>query len=201
MTNLKLFPTFALRNAMIILAIFGTYSESYTQNFAQFRGVNRDGQYSETSLLSQWKEGGPDLLWAIEGIGKGYAAPVVTKDKIFINGEIDTTSYLFAYDLKGKLLWKVPNGKEFYGNGFSSQFPGARSTPTVVGNLVYSCSGRGRIICCDVKTGSLKWSVDMIKDFNGYETEFGIAESLVMDDTKVYCNPGGLQQRWQHLTN
>jgi outer membrane protein assembly factor BamB len=180
-----------LPNAMAILALAAICTGGYAQNIAQWHGVNRDGQYNETSLLNKWKDGGPELLWATEGIGKGYAAPSVTQDKIFINGEIDTTSYLFAYDLKGKLLWKVENGKEFYGNGFSSQFPGARSTPTVVDDLVYSCSGRGRIICCDTKTGTLKWTLDMIRDMNGYETEFGIAESLLVDENKIYCNPGG----------
>jgi len=110
---------------------------------------------------------------------------------LFINGEIDSISHLFAYDLNGKLLWKTPNGKEFFGKGFSSQFPGARSTPTVVGDLVYSCSGKGRIICCDVATGTVKWSVDMIKDLGGYENEFGIAESLLTDRENVYCFPGG----------
>jgi hypothetical protein len=98
----------------------------YSQSIAQFRGINRDGQYNETKLLNQWPKDEPELLWTAEGIGHGYAAPSILKDKLFVNGEIDSTSYLFAYNLNGNLLWKTPNGKEFFGKGFSSQFAGAR---------------------------------------------------------------------------
>ncbi len=189
------FPTFLIHKgahltATIALFAIGLY-QGYPQDIAQFRGINRDGQYNETKLLNQWPESGPQLLWVAEGIGHGYAAPAVSKKMLFINGEIDSISHLFAYDLKGKLLWKTPNGKEYFGKGFSSQFPGARSTPTVVGDLVYSCSGRGRIICCNITSGTVKWFVDMIKDLGGYENEFGIAESLLTDQENVYCYPGG----------
>lgn len=180
-----------IQSVLIGILLSTMLPAGYAQSISQWHGANRDGQYNETKLLNTWAASGPELLWEVEGIGKGYAAPSVTKERLFINGEIDTTSYLFAYDLKGNLLWKAANGKEFYGNGFSSQFPGARSAPTVVDKLVYSCSGKGRIICCDANSGTLKWSVDMVKDFDGYVTEFGTAESLVMDDEKVYCNPGG----------
>ncbi|MFA6127252.1 MAG: PQQ-binding-like beta-propeller repeat protein [Bacteroidales bacterium] len=176
--------------AMVILVTVG-FTRANAQSIAQFRGINRDGQYNETKLLNQWPESGPEMLWATEGVGRGYAAPSVTKDKLFINGEIDSISHLFAFDLKGNLLWKTANGKEFFGKGYSSQFPGARSTPTVVDNLVYSCSGRGRIICCNASSGTVKWAIDMIKDLGGYEPEFGIAESLLTDAENVYCYPGG----------
>jgi outer membrane protein assembly factor BamB len=173
------------------IALGFDFPQGYTQNIAQFRGINRDGQYNETRLLNQWPDGGPELLWTAEGIGHGYSAPAVAKDCLFVNGEIDSTSFLFAFDLKGNLLWKTPNGKEFFGKAFSGQFPGARSTPTAVDDLVYSCSGRGRIICCDIATGSVRWTVDMIRDLGGYENEFGIAESLLTDQENVYCYPGG----------
>lgn len=176
--------------AILAFIAFGS-TRGNAQNIAQFRGINRDGQYNETRLLNQWPETGPKLLWVAEGIGHGYAAPCVSKKMLFINGEIDSTSYLFAYDLNGKLLWKTPNGKEFFGKGFSSQFAGARSTPTVVDDLVYSCSGTGRIICCDKSSGTIKWTVDMIRDLGGYLNEFGIAESLLTDRDHLYCYPGG----------
>jgi outer membrane protein assembly factor BamB len=167
------------------------FLEGHSQEIGQWRGINRDGQYLENGLLNQWPESGPELLWVTEGIGLGYAAPSVLKDRLYLNGEIDSISHLFAFDLKGTLLWKTPNGKEFFGKAFSGQFPGARSTPTVIGNLVYACSGRGRIICCDASTGVTQWTVDMVKDLGGYETEFGFAESLITDARNVYCYPGG----------
>jgi len=82
-------------------------------------------------------------------------------------------------------------GKEFMGQGFSATYPGARSTPTVLDDLVYTVSGKGRIICCETSTGDIKWELDMVKDLNGYQPYFGVAESLALDDDIVYCYPSG----------
>jgi len=167
------------------------FNNAYAQGASQWRGVNRDGKYNEKNLLKKWPEKGPQLLWSFEQLGLGYAAPSIADGRVFVNGESFGFSYLYALDLNGKLLWKSPNGKEFMGAGFSSTYPGARSTPTVVGNLVYTSSGKGRIACFDVAMGIEKWAIDMVKGLGGYENEFGYSESLVVDDKHVYCFPGG----------
>ena len=141
----------------ILLILFVSISLQ-AQTTSQWRGLNRDGVYaSEKNLLKSWPESGPALLWSTDEIGNGFGSPVVSEGKVFINGEIDSISHLFAFDLSGKLLWKTPNGNEFMGSGFSAKFPGARSTPTVVKDLVYVCSGRGKVACIEVSTGKIKW--------------------------------------------
>jgi outer membrane protein assembly factor BamB len=180
-----------LLSISVILLITGLVTQAWSQKVYQWRGPNRDGKYNETQLLKQWPEKGPQLLWSTETLGAGFAAPVITADKLFIIGVVGADSYLFAFDLKGKLLWKSPNGKEFTGEGYSANFPGARSTPTVVNDLVYATSGLGRMACFDAATGKEKWAVDMVKDLKGFLNEFGYAESLVMDEKNIYCYPGG----------
>lgn len=161
------------------------------QTISQWRGVNRDGIYNENQLMKTWPEVGPQLLWFNEDMGNGYGSPVIAADMLFINGETDSTSYLFAYNLQGKLLWKAPNGKEFSGTGFSASFPGARSTPTLAGDLIYVCSGLGRIACFESQTGKEKWAVEMISELKGRIPDFGYSESLLIDGEVVYCSPGG----------
>jgi outer membrane protein assembly factor BamB len=158
---------------------------------AQWRGVNRDGIYQESNLLKTWPADGPKLLWESNIIGKGYGSPVITEDALYVNGEIDSISHLFKYDLSGKLLWKTPNGPEFFGKGFSSGFPGARSTPTVYGQLAYACSGLGRLACIDADSGKEIWTKHLVNDFKGQINEFGYCESLVVDNNRIYCFPGG----------
>jgi outer membrane protein assembly factor BamB len=158
---------------------------------AQFRGANRDGIFHETGLLDQWPDEGPELLWVFEGLGRGFASPAVSSDKLFINGESEGDSYLFALDLEGKLLWKSPSGKEFLGEGFSSTYPGARSTPTVYGKLVYTTSGEGQIGCFDARTGKEKWAVSIVENLGGERGYFGYSESVAVDEENVYCFPGG----------
>jgi outer membrane protein assembly factor BamB len=162
-----------------------------SQTVSQWRGVNRDGIYNESRLLKTWPETGPKMLWFNEDIGNGYGSPMLTSDKLFINGETDSTSYLFAYDLKGKFLWKTPNGPEFTGEGLSRSFPGVRSTPTMAGDMVYICSGKGRVACIDSQTGIEKWAVQMTTGLSGIMPDFGYNESLLIDGDVLYCSPGG----------
>jgi len=162
-----------------------------THQSAQFRGAMRDGIFHETGLLNQWPDEGPELLWVYEGLGRGFASPAVSTDKLYINGEQEGNSYLFALDLEGKLEWKSPNGKEFLGEGFSSTYPGARSTPTLYGNLVYTTSGEGQIGCFDASSGKEKWTVNIVENLGGVRGYFGYSESVAVDEENVYCFPGG----------
>jgi len=191
MNNLKNLSLSKLLITTVVALVAFEITPANAQNIAQWRGANRDGQYDGTNLLKEWPEGGPELVWFTEEIGNGYGAPIIANDRIYVNGETDSVSYLFAFDLKGKLLWKAPNGKEFTGSGFSHGFPGSRSTPTIMNNLAYACSGNGRIACYDASNGTEKWAVDMIKELGGCPIEFGYSESLVVDAENVYCSPGG----------
>ena len=156
------------------------------QTISQWRGVDRNGYYAEKNLLKSWPAEGPALLWKTELIGNGYGSPTVAADILYITGEIDTTGYLFAFDLHGKLLWKSAYGKEWVVN-----YQGSRCAPTVVGDLIYICSGLGDLYCFDALTGVIKWSVDMIHEMHGRFTLFGHAESSLIDGDKVFLVPGG----------
>jgi len=167
---------------LIILVLI----QSCEQPIAQWRGPDRNGIFPETDLMDQWPENGPALSWVFEGLGRGYAAPAVTEEKIFVNGEEEGKSFLYALDLEGNLLWKSPNGKEFLGEGFSSTYPGARSTPTVMGKLVYTTSGQGQIACFETSGGKEKWSVNIRDYLNGEVGDFGYSESVAVDKDRIY---------------
>ncbi|HPR31402.1 MAG TPA: PQQ-like beta-propeller repeat protein [Prolixibacteraceae bacterium] len=172
------------------LLILSACSES-SNRIAQWRGENRDGIYPGKGLLKTWPEKGPGLLWETDILGNGYGSPVIDNDRLFINGENDSISYLFAFDLNGNLLWKTPNGPEFMGEGFSSGFPGARSTPTVYKGSVYVSSGLGRIACFDAQSGEERWSKHMVDDLGGKLNYFGYCESLLAEGSSLFCFPGG----------
>ncbi|MCK9423333.1 MAG: PQQ-binding-like beta-propeller repeat protein [Bacteroidales bacterium] len=168
---------------LILNLIFPLGSQG--QEILQWGGPERSGVFRETNLMKSWPESGPSLLWEYDNIGNGYGSPVITKKNIFVNGEIDTVSYLFALDLQGKFLWKAKIGKEWILN-----YPGSRSTPTVVDDLVYATTGMGQVGCLDTQTGKERWSVNMMTDFHGPVPRFGFSESVLVDGNTVYCSPG-----------
>lgn len=156
---------------------------------SQWRGPNRDGIYQETHLLKEWPAEGPKMLWSFEGLGTGQGSVVVANEKVFVTGIIDTITsegFIFAFDTKGKLLWKKNYGKDWTGI-----FPGARSTPTVVDDLLYVESGNGSVHCLNALNGETVWSVDFLKDLQADSVQFGFSESLLIDGDKIYCTPGG----------
>lgn len=168
---------------LVLLAFAFTRKEPQID---EWRGPGRSGIYNESGLLKQWPIGGPKLLWAADSIGRGYGSPVIAGNQLFINGEKDSTTYLMSFDLNGKLQWKVAYGQEWVKN-----YPGARSTPTVVDDLVYVSSGKGDIACVKKADGSKVWSLDMISDLGGAINMFGYSQSLLVNDDLVYCQPGG----------
>ena len=153
---------------------------------SQWRGPNRDGKYPEKDLLRQWPETGPDLLWSFEGLGEGHGNVGIGKNKLFVCGMPDTIGVLYSFNLNGDLLWKKEYGLEWYKN-----YTGSRSTPTVVGDLVYFESGQGVVFCYDGNSGDLIWSVDLLRKFNAENIQWGMAESLLVDGNTIYCTPGG----------
>lgn len=156
------------------------------QKVFEWRGENRSGIYNETGLLKEWPDDGPELIWEYAGIGNGYGSPVFTSDNMYILGEIDSMAYLFAFDLTGNLIWKKDFGKEWIEN-----YGGSRSTPTVVDDLIYVTTGLGNLGCFDRISGEKLWSVDMINDLHGTKSLFGYSESVIIEDEKVFCTPGG----------
>ena len=170
-----------------LLAVFSGITITTAQS--QWRGPNRDGIYPATNLLKEWPADGPKMLWSFEGLGIGQGSVAVDNERVFITGIPDTLTsegFLFAFDTKGKLLWKKNYGKDWTGI-----FPGARSTPTVVDDLVYVENGNGSVHCLNAQNGESVWSVDFFKDFQSDSVQFGFSESLLIDGDKIYCTPGG----------
>lgn len=158
----------------------------FSQVDFEIRGTGRDGKYPNEKLLKQWPEEGPELLVSITNIGAGFTMPAVTNDRIYITGMIDSIGFLFSFDLRGELLWKTAYGKEWTNN-----FPGSRSTPTIVGEMIYFEDSFGNVYCYN-KSGEIVWTVDMEKEFGFRSIKWGANESLLIDGDLLYCTPGGV---------
>lgn len=172
-------------STLLMLIFFLQFS--IAQSSSQFRGAARDGRFPDKGLLKTWPQEGPRLLWENSSVGNGYGSPAVTQDAIYINGETDSIGYLYALDHKGNQLWKTSYGKEWIWT-----FPGSRSTPTVVNDLIYVTSGIGNLYCFNAKDGTKKWSISMRKELHGRFTYHGHAESPLVYDDKVILVPGGM---------
>ena len=156
------------------------------QQHSSWRGTERNGIYHDEGLLREWPEDGPEIIWSFEGIGEGYSSPAFANGEIYISGMIERTGYIFVFDKDGVLKRKFKYGPEFY-----QSYPGSRSTPLIVEDLLYTVTGKGRILCMDAGTGLIKWSRDAVQDFNSENIRWGITENLLINGDKVFFSPGG----------
>jgi len=170
---------------LFILSFLTISLTIYSQD-AQFRGPQRNGIYPETGLLQSWPEGGPRLIFSVEGIGVGWSQPVLSKGTIYVTGMIDTLDVLSAIDMTGKVKWQKP-----YGSSWTKSYPDTRCTPTVEDNRLYVLSGSGELSCFNVNDGSVIWSFDVDKTFESKWHRWGVAESPLIVDDKVIVTPGG----------
>lgn len=176
-----------MNKLLILFIVYSlTVSTAAAQLFNTWRGPARDGHYSEKGLLKQWPENGPALLWVYENLGIGFSSPVVANGKVYVTGMEDDMGFVYILSNKGVLEKKYPYGKEDKG-----QFPGTRSTPTIIGNLMYIAASQGDLVCMDLNTGQKVWSKSLFSDLDGANITWGFTENMIIDGDVIYVSPGG----------
>jgi len=163
-------------------------------DWPRFRGPNGDGKSPDTGLLKQWPAGGPKKLWTAKGCGRGYSSVTLANGLIYTCGGIEGKSCVVAFDLQGQRKWQTPIGSvrdPRYTSKRYDRFQGTRSVPTVDGDALYVSTPVGDVACLDAKSGSIRWSLNMIDKFKGRNTHWAFAESLLVDGDNVICRPGG----------
>ena len=176
-----------MRNLITLASfLFLLSCTSNNQNITEWRGPGRTGSFNEQNLLKTWNDSGPAEIMVIENVGNGYGSPIVTDENIFLTGEIDSAAILHCFDLTGKQIWKTNLGKEW-----TASFQGSRSAPTFVNDLIYVATGMGNLFCVEKDNGTIKWSKDFVKDFNGGFPMFGHSEAPAVHNDKVFFTVGG----------
>ncbi len=56
------------------------------QPWLRFRGENCAGQSPETGLLKSWPEGGPHMLWKLDGLGRGFSSMTIADGRPLHHG-------------------------------------------------------------------------------------------------------------------
>jgi outer membrane protein assembly factor BamB len=161
-------------------------SSSGTTRISEWRGPDREGIYHESKLLKSWPAEGPKELWSITNIGNGFVSPVFSDENFYISGEIDSMEVLFSFNLKGEKQWQTTLGKEWM-----RSFPGSRSAPTIVDDLLYVGTGLGNLCCINRSNGKVVWSKDLAADFGGALPLHGHSESALIQGEKIFWTTGG----------
>lgn len=184
----------SVRFNVLALFVWAVLSSSVrAEDWPSWRGPNRDDISSETGLLQQWPEGGPEKLWTSYDAGLGYSGFATSNGMLFTMGADGSAaeSNEFVIALKadtGEKIWQTNIGN-YLDNGWGG---GPRSTPTISGDLLVAISGKGNVVCLSVKDGAEKWRTSLT-ELGGSVPNWGYCESALIDGDKVLVTPGGDQ--------
>jgi len=140
--------------------------------------------------LTHWPEGGPPLLWRVEGFGEGIAAVAISDGRVFTLGYRDELEYVTAVSAKsGEQLWMTPIGPAVAENRLM-RWLGQR-TPTVDDERLYAVRSDGDLVCLRVDDGRELWRRSYVKEFGTKQHGFGICDYPLVDGERLICVPGG----------
>ncbi|MEZ6137494.1 MAG: PQQ-binding-like beta-propeller repeat protein [Pirellulaceae bacterium] len=172
-------------------------------DWPQWMGPQRNGEYQETGLLQDVPAEGLKTLWRVPVSG-GYSGPAVADGRVFLTDYVATSGTstnnpggrdamtgqerILAFDAKtGDLLWK----KEYERPYHLSYANGPRATPTVDGAYVYALGAEGDLACYQVKDGELIWRKQLAEEYKSESPIWGHAAHPLVHGKYLYCLAGG----------
>ena len=160
------------------------------QDWPQFLGPERNGQYDGPALARRWPGGAPPELWR-RSVGAGFAGPVVVNARLLLFHRIGGEEVLEAFDAAtGEPLWRYAYETTYRDDfGFDE---GPRSSPVVADGRVFTFGAQGQLHAVDLESGDGLWSVDARARFRFSKAFFGAAGSPLVEDGRVLANIGGL---------
>jgi outer membrane protein assembly factor BamB len=148
---------------LIALLVTVSVAYAFAADWPQYYGPKRDSTSTEKGLLRTWPREGPKVLWTAP-LGPGFGGPAVSRDKLYLLDRDEKVGdtlrvydfatgqplWTFAYDAQGSFMW-----------------PGSRTTPTVDGDFVYTCSPLGDLYAVNINTHKPVWHKNIWTDFGG----------------------------------
>ena len=79
-------PSSSVFFALTLLAGACAVSAGRADDWPEWLGINRDGEWRETGLVVKFPAGGPEVLWRVP-IGTGYSGPAVADGRLLVRGK------------------------------------------------------------------------------------------------------------------
>ena len=161
-------------------------------DYPQILGPDRTGILSGPRPDTNWTAHPPVELWRVP-VGPAWAGFAVVGDRAITLEQADAQEQVVCRDaLTGVVRWTATNDGR-YATPIGGEGP--RSTPTVVGDRVFTQGAAGWLQCLDLATGHRIWATNALTLAGASVPEWGFAGSPLVADSRVYVGAGGKDGR------
>jgi len=169
-------------------ALLGSWSPTPT-DCAEFRGAKRDGVIPGPALAREWKTKPPKLVWGPVPVGLGYGSMAAAGDHLVtIEQRLDREAVVCYRRDSGSEVW-VHSYPALFERSEMQGGSGPCSTPTVVGDQIFTLGATGVLLRLDGK-GKPVWSVNILEDVKADNLPWGMSGSPLVIDDLVIVNAG-----------
>ena len=156
-----------------------------------WRGPSSDGQSIVNGIRKDWS-GGLKKLWEVNYLCQGkkavaWSAPVIQGNRLVVPGRDEKNDLVFCLDPEnGELIWSG----SYEAKARGSHGSGARATPFIDDDRVYTFGRDGDLVCWQLRDGEMVWRRN-VEDGGGKEPTWGHSSSPLVYENKVVVQSGG----------
>lgn len=176
---------------LLIILLFIIPSICKSQNWPDWRGINRDGTYMGNGLVEKFDSEELATKWAVP-IGSGYSGPTVSNGKIYVTDlkkKPSQTEGVLCFDEEtGIKLWEFRYPCDYTGIGYPA---GPRASVVLVNEKAFSLGTMGNLFCFDAAKGNVIWQKDLNKEYEIRMPTWGISATPLVIDDKIILQISG----------
>ncbi len=160
----------------------------------QWRGPHRDGQWRETGLVERFAQPKLEILWRAP-VGSGYSGPTVADGRVFVTDRLvepEQVERVHCFDWQlGTTIWSYSYPCEYS----ISYDAGPRACVTIDDGRAYALGAMGHLHCFDAGTGAILWKRDLNAEYHLVSSQrmpiWGIASAPLVIDDLLILHVGG----------
>ncbi len=142
------------------LAAALTVQSVRADDWPQWRGPHRDGEWRETGIIEKFTADKVTIRWRMP-IHSGYSGPTVAGGRVFV-----TDRLVEPEQIERVLCFDEINGRELWTHAYPSEYrigyeAGPRACVTIDDGRAYALGAMGHLHCLDAATGHVLWEKDL----------------------------------------
>ena len=175
---------------LLLVVLFVPAAAARADDWPQWRGLHRDGVWSETGIIEKFPAAQLKLKWR-SPLGPGYSGPTVAQGRAYVTDravEPKQTESVHCFDAR--------SGKEIWSHSYDCPYrlsyeAGPRAAVSIDSGRAYALGAMGNLHCYEAAKGTVLWEKDLLNEYKIRMPIWGIAAAPLIDGNLLIIEVGG----------